>query len=133
MSFGEKLKSLRKEKRWTQKELSEKIGTYQSLITDYENGIKMPRAETLSKIAVVFSVSVDYLLGLVEGRNEGYKETDASIVLNKLKCSNPMFELSEDVISSDQAKIIASVFEVVYNQVVEKLKEEGKLNGDDID
>lgn len=34
------------------------------MISSYENNLKFPSVERLKKIAVVFHVSVDYLLGL---------------------------------------------------------------------
>lgn len=50
-----------------QKELSNKLGISQSLISDIINGnVKSPRADTIFSIANHFSVSVDWLLGLTD-------------------------------------------------------------------
>ncbi|WP_129408057.1 helix-turn-helix domain-containing protein [Marinitoga lauensis] len=64
MTFGERLKELRKLKKITQKELATKCETSQSLISEYEKNLKQPTAEMIKKIAIVLDVSADYLLGL---------------------------------------------------------------------
>jgi len=42
------------------------LGVSQGLIGDYKNGVKTPAAESLSKIADYFEVTVDELLGRVK-------------------------------------------------------------------
>ena len=62
MSFGNKLRELRRQKKWSQDELGSKVEIHGRHISKYENDQVMPNAETLIKIAKVFDVSVDYLL-----------------------------------------------------------------------
>lgn len=62
MAFGDKIKALRKEKGWTQDDLSQKIGGDARQISRYENGKFMPSAEVIIKIAQVFDASIDFLL-----------------------------------------------------------------------
>lgn len=62
MSFGDKLRELRKQRKWSQDELGKMVGIHGRHVGKYENGQVMPNAETLIKIAEVFEVSVDYLL-----------------------------------------------------------------------
>lgn len=62
MSFGEKLRQLRKERNWSQDALGAELDIHGRHIGKYETGKVMPGAETLVKIARVFGVSVDYLL-----------------------------------------------------------------------
>ncbi len=64
--FGEKIKELRKEKRWTQKGLAEKIGQAQSTIFYWEKNQQEPNVSSLKKLCEVFEVTADYLLGLEE-------------------------------------------------------------------
>lgn len=61
--FGKILKSLRTRKGMTQSELGEKLNISKVSISKYENGNQFPDTDTLQKIADVFSVSTDYLLG----------------------------------------------------------------------
>jgi len=59
----ERIKEIRKEKGLKQSELAKLLDTTQKTISDYENGISNPDLERLIKIADIFNVSTDYLLG----------------------------------------------------------------------
>lgn len=63
VNFGEKLKELRLQAGLTQKELGEQIKVTKSVISYYELQERYPSPEILLKLADVFNVSVDYLLG----------------------------------------------------------------------
>ena len=62
--FCTRLKELRIENNFTQKVLAEKLNTTNSAVCDWEKGRTQPDLQMLTKIANLFSVSVDYLLGL---------------------------------------------------------------------
>lgn len=49
--------------RLTQEELGKKVNVTKVSISGYENGNRTPDTETLQKLADVFAVSTDYLLG----------------------------------------------------------------------
>ncbi len=68
MSFGEKLKQLRKREHLTQKQLAERIGVAKSIISYYESGHRYPSYDVLVKIARVFHVTTDYLLDMEKRR-----------------------------------------------------------------
>lgn len=68
MSFGEKLKSLRKMEKLTQKQLADRIGVAKSIISYYESGHRYPSYDVLVKIARVFHVTTDYLLDVEKRR-----------------------------------------------------------------
>ena len=63
LSFGEKLRDLRESNKLTQREIAAKLGIKQPSYIRYENGKSEPTLECLVKIADLFDVSVDYLLG----------------------------------------------------------------------
>ena len=65
-TFSKRLKSLRKDKRLTQKQLGELLFIDDTSISKYENEKAMPENELLQRIADFFGVSVDYLLGRTE-------------------------------------------------------------------
>ena len=69
MNMGEKLYSLRIEKKLTQKQLAARIGLAISAVSSYESGSRYPSFDTLIKLARIFHVSTDYLLGLTERRS----------------------------------------------------------------
>lgn len=67
--LGEKIKNLRKENKMTQAELSERLNSQFGLNTDrvmiskWETGFQTPIVSTLSCLAQLFGVSLDYLSG----------------------------------------------------------------------
>lgn len=63
MEFGNRLYALRKDKRFTQQVLSDRLGVTKAMISAYETGIRYPSYEVLVKIADIFGVTTDYLLG----------------------------------------------------------------------
>lgn len=67
--FGDRLKSLRKALGLTQKELGDKLNVSGRVIGYYESNDRFPDKETLTDIADFFDVSVDYLLGRSDAKN----------------------------------------------------------------
>ena len=67
--MGEKLKSLRLEKKLTQKQVADRIGLAVSAVSSYESGMRYPSYEALIKLARIFHVSTDYLIGISDTRN----------------------------------------------------------------
>ncbi len=61
--FSERLKELRKNKGYTQKEIAQELNIAQSSYADWERNKKKPTQEKLTLIADFFNVSTDYLLG----------------------------------------------------------------------
>ncbi|WP_341534021.1 helix-turn-helix transcriptional regulator [Sporosalibacterium faouarense] len=66
--FGDRLRKLRKEKKLTQVELGKLLKTSHATINRYENNIHQPDLDTLNKLANIFNVSTDYLLGRVDNK-----------------------------------------------------------------
>src|SRR5690625_832680 len=62
------LKELRDEFNFDQKDMAEKLNLSPSAYGYYEQGRNEPSLETLVKIAKIFDVSTDYLLGLSHTR-----------------------------------------------------------------
>lgn len=67
--MGEKLKSLRTEKKLTQKQIADQIGLAISAVSSYESGTRYPSYDVLVRLAHIFHVSTDYLLGMTDKRN----------------------------------------------------------------
>ena len=62
--FGERLVRLREEMGMTRKKLAEMCGVAQSTIINYEKGTRIPYADTAVRIAQIFGMSVEELLGM---------------------------------------------------------------------
>lgn len=69
MAVNDRIKNLREELGIDQKELAKRIGIDKGVMNRIELGSRPARDEELSKIADVFGVSVDYLLGRTDIRN----------------------------------------------------------------
>lgn len=63
-SLGDKLKLLRKQKGLTQLQVAKRIGVSKAVISNYELSNRTPPYEILIKLAKLYNVSTDYLLGI---------------------------------------------------------------------
>ena len=64
VDFGSRLKNLRMQSKLTQGELARKIGVTKSVISAYENDLRLPSFSTLISISKTFNVTTDFLLGI---------------------------------------------------------------------
>jgi len=62
----EKVRDLRKKRGWTQEEFGAMLGINKVTVSGYESGKRQPTPEMLSKMADLFGVTVDELLGRVD-------------------------------------------------------------------
>ncbi len=61
-NLSEQIKRIRKQRGLSQKELGQRIGVSQQVMTNYERGLREPNLETLLKIAGALDVSVEDLI-----------------------------------------------------------------------
>ena len=83
VDFGERLKALRLQEKLTQQQLADRLGITKSVVSYYELQERYPSPEILIKLASVFHVSTDYLLGLDQGEAlylSGLDKEDIKIV-----------------------------------------------------
>ena len=66
VDFGVTLKLLRHKAGLTQQQLADRLWVSKATVSYYEQSLRCPSPEVLVKIASVFHVSTDYLLGLEE-------------------------------------------------------------------
>ena len=63
-TIGERIVQLRKTRGYTQKSLAEKLGISRASLWSYESGRLRLYDELLARLAVIFDVSIDYIVGL---------------------------------------------------------------------
>jgi len=83
VEFGDRLRSLRKQKKLTQKQLAALIGVKNSIISFYEVGDRIPSPEIIIKLATTLGVTADYLLGIEKSESidvSGLDEDDKLLV-----------------------------------------------------
>jgi len=71
-TIGERITRLRKERGLTQKELAEKIGLIQVLVSKYELGKLKLSAEMAARFAKALGISTDEIIGLSSNGKENY-------------------------------------------------------------
>ena len=77
MALGEKLKALRTEKGWSQRELAQRARVRQARLSELESGKKTDTTgQALRRLARVLGVSVDYLVGTYDPNR--YRPGEAS-------------------------------------------------------
>ena len=73
--FGRKLKELRRESGLTQKQLADRLWLKKSTVSYYEQSVHYPSPEIIVKLAGIFHVTTDYLLG-IEQKKQTIDVTD---------------------------------------------------------
>ena len=61
--LAKRIKEERQKKGWTQKHMAEDIRVKTQTFSGYERGYRVPETKTVEKLANLFGVSMDYLLG----------------------------------------------------------------------
>lgn len=64
VEMATRLKELRLERKWTQGQVGKRVGVTASIISAYETGIRQPSYEVMIRLAHLYGVSSDYLLGI---------------------------------------------------------------------
>ena len=64
MRFGECFKKARKEANYTQKQVAEKLGVFQSNVSDWENDVSRPEYENLIALARLYQTTIEDLLDI---------------------------------------------------------------------
>ena len=101
--IGSKLKHLRKSKKMTQQEISEKVDIKRSTISNYEIGRRTPHLKDLQKIAAVFGVGLDYF---------GVSETDE--VFDVLARAKEVFN-NEDISQEEKEDLYREFMKMYLN------------------
>ena len=88
--FSIRLKEVRKEKGFTQKELGETVGISEVMIGQYERGVRTPKIEMRKKLANALGVKLNYFLSDSEYTDEVLAQViDAGI--DELEFENQLF------------------------------------------
>ena len=106
--FSYILVSLMEENNMKQNVVAEKIGVSEVTISRYISGKRTPRLDIIIKIANLFKVSTDYLLGITsnssQSLNSGNLNTDISEIAHKLYSLK-----SDDHLSQKQIEFIKNM------------------------
>jgi transcriptional regulator with XRE-family HTH domain len=108
-AFGARVKQLRKQRHWTQKELARKVEIRFQLLNKYEGGQHIPSAETLIRLAEALDTSLDYLL-------TGNPVEDSPLASSRLF---QRFKTLEGLAKEDQDAVITLIDAVIAKHRME--------------
>lgn len=109
--FGVRLKELRKEHGYTQKELAKLLGVSASSIGMYEQGRREPENSLLTKLCEVLGTTTDYLIGF--DTNKQSKNQDVSDVIddftNLLLSQQGLMFNGQPMTAQEREKIVIAI------------------------
>ena len=89
VDFGATLKDLRQKAGLTQKQLADRLWMSKATVSYYEQSLRYPSPEVLIKLADVFHVTTDYLLGIEDKKQTldvtGLTDEDISLLKDTIE------------------------------------------------
>lgn len=116
MSFGERLRQIRREQFVRQKQLADHLNVAVSTLSQYENDKRHPNFDILVDIAHYFNVSTDYLLGL-SNKQGSFESTIENIDTTLESCSYS--RLMSKI--TDNLKSISDIHDERYLEILYRL------------
>lgn len=108
MTFAHRLRELRKGRRWTQRELADKISVSPQVVSNWEREYSAPDTADVANLAELFDVPADYLLlGRAQGAviDMAALSPEESAVLQEMR-KHPNFRtFFHDLSSAPEEKI----------------------------
>ena len=107
MKFGNKITELRKQRKWSQTDLANKINVSRVIIGRYERDEASPSIDIAKKIADAFGISLDNLVG--DGINTNFDKKTVQR-LNELQTLDPdkksiLFDLIDTYIRDAKTRL----------------------------
>lgn len=114
MEFKDRLKELRINRGYSQRELGKRLGMTNSAISMYERGEREPDYDTLEAIADLFNVDIAYLLGKDDVSTYLFTPRQSDLLV-KLSADEELYELVEKIVngSSDQKRRLLQMAELM--------------------
>ena len=108
VQMGEFLATLRKEKKWTQAELGEKLGVTNKTVSRWETGNYLPPVEMLEQLSELYGLTINELLCGKKLEQEEFKEVAEENIKAALAASAFEFEgedrfFQEKVVEREQS------------------------------
>lgn len=107
-NFGKRVQNLRTDAGLSMEQLAEKLKISKSRVNMWENGGIIPRRDMLIKVAELFGVSTDFLLGSGQEGKEPKADKEVQIIQRGLKDMNA--EQHKKAL-----KILAAAFDDIFD------------------
>lgn len=96
--LGRRLKEAREKTHLTQQQVADRLGISNGTLSGYERNYRDPDTDTLSKLAELYGVSVDWLTGRTDKENEVVKESSELSEYRK-KAIEEIWKMSEEEVN----------------------------------
>lgn len=104
-NIGNNIRKLRIEKKFTQQELANKSSISLSALNKYERGERIPKIDTIEKLATALNVQIDYILG-----HSNFKRFDSQIMQNDIV---DLIQLTDNT-DEDFSKLTRNIVDTMY-------------------
>ncbi len=81
MEYGKRIKDARNKSGLTQKQLGERLGVSESAVAQYESGQRVPKVDTLQRIADALNIPLANLLGIATLIDGAYTQEEMKAAL----------------------------------------------------
>lgn len=124
---GIRIREMRLEKNWTQKDLANKLGLKnETAIANYESGYSIPKDEIKSKLCETFNCSMDYLMGQSNFKTYQEELDNYTVTQNKITILKTIDRYYYEYV------VPCSLKEEDVNRIVDLLSNVNKDNGKEI-
>ncbi|AYB36944.1 helix-turn-helix domain-containing protein [Brevibacillus laterosporus] len=113
MTLGERLKEKRKEYKWTQKEIADKLGVDNTTVSKWESNTYEPDATSLKELAEIYQTSTDYLLNK-QSKEENHFSSD-----DREEATGLAFITGGDSLTAEEAEYLKESLEL-FRRMKEK-------------
>ena len=107
---GNKIRALRKSKKWTQQQLAAQINTTKATISNYETGYRSPKKDMLFTIADVFNISIDDFFPPLTADQEVQPSLSANHPSQNLEKLQTIFSQLDDINQNKLLQIAQDLF-----------------------
>lgn len=126
IGFSETLKELMAKRNMSQPELADILGVSRVSISKYQNGKAFPDYAALVKIAEVFNVTTDYLLGRKDAEKHFFDKTvdlgEEQLMMDNFLKETEALMRSKGKISEDKLSHVREFMKFVFKEELEEEK-----------
>lgn len=117
--LAKRLKELRDKSGWLQKDVADKLNVRSNTLSGYESGTRSPDPDMIVKLAELYQVSTDYLLG-----HKNYDVDKSDAVLFEYYRSKIITEFPDvDLMFKDMASLTGEDLKEIYDYIKFKMSQ----------
>lgn len=129
--FGQRLRELRNQKKYTQEYVANLIGVTRAAYSAYESDKRQPNFEILSKLANLYGVTTDYLLGRNQTPAWATKKDTLELrnFIDENSAGGMTFD-GEDLTKEENEKVEIAMTQIFWDKLKKIKEREAKDHGE---